>query len=178
MAAAPGATAPSNAITYYDVTNEILSLYQLGYTTGASITTADVTVKTGDAAYEATAPVFTGAGARLVTGNISVPQTAVFTGTEATIESNASYTPAGSNTAPVFTGTGVRLITGNIPVPSSYTASFSGTAGNVSVSGTPEGTVSQPTFTGTKTDLSASVTPEGTVSQPTFSGTQDTITVS
>ena len=81
VAAAPGATAPSNNLTYYAVSGETLSLYQLGYTTGASITTADVTVKTGDAAYQASAPAFTGTGARLVTGNISVPSSATFTGT-------------------------------------------------------------------------------------------------
>ena len=50
--AAPSATAPSNAITYYSVANETLSLYQIGYSTG--------TAKTGDASYEATAPTFTG----------------------------------------------------------------------------------------------------------------------
>ncbi len=51
-AAAPGQTAPSNAITYYSVSNEVLSLYQLGYSTGSA--------KTSDASYEATAPTFTG----------------------------------------------------------------------------------------------------------------------
>ena len=51
VAAAPGTTAPSNNITYYSVSGETLSLYQLGYTTGDSITTSDVTVKTGDASY-------------------------------------------------------------------------------------------------------------------------------
>lgn len=50
--AAPGATAPANAITYYSVSNEVLSLYQIGYTTASA--------KTGDASYEATAPTFTG----------------------------------------------------------------------------------------------------------------------
>lgn len=88
-AAAPGATAPSNAITYYSVADETLSLYQIGYNTGDSITTSDVTVKTGDAAYSATAPAFTGTGVRLVTGNIAVPDTydASFSGTQATITS-------------------------------------------------------------------------------------------
>lgn len=105
--AAPGQTAPQNVLTYYSVANETLSLYQIGYTTGDSITTSDVTVKTGDGAYEATAPAFTGTGARLVTGNISVP-------------SSAS-----------FTGTGARLVTGNISVPSS--ASFTGTQDSVTV---------------------------------------------
>ena len=64
-AAAPGATAPDNSITYYSVSNETLSLYQIGYTTGDSITTSDVTVKTGDAAYSATAPAFTGTEATI-----------------------------------------------------------------------------------------------------------------
>ena len=73
VAAAPGATAPANAITYYAVNDETLSFYQLGYTTGASITTANVTVKTGDASYTASAPTFSGTGVRLVTGNIPVP---------------------------------------------------------------------------------------------------------
>lgn len=85
--AAPGATAPNNPITYYDVTNETLSLYQLGYDTGDSITTSEVTVKTGDAAYSATSPSFTGTGARLVTNNIEVPDTftATFSGTQDTV---------------------------------------------------------------------------------------------
>ena len=84
VAAAPGTTAPTNNLTYYSVTDETLSLYQLGYTTGDSITTNDITVKTGDAAYSASAPQFTGTGARLVTDNIPVPATytAGFTGTE------------------------------------------------------------------------------------------------
>lgn len=56
VAAAPGATAPSNNLTYYSVTDETLSLYQLGYTTGASITTSNVTVKNGDAEYQSTQP--------------------------------------------------------------------------------------------------------------------------
>lgn len=85
--AAPGGTAPSNAITYYSVSNETLSLYQIGYNTGDSITTSDVTVKTGDASYEATAPAFTGtAGSVSVSGTpegtVSQPS---FSGTQATI---------------------------------------------------------------------------------------------
>ena len=127
VAAAPGATAPSNNLTYYSVSNETLSLYQLGYTTGASITTSDQTVKTSDAAYEASAPAFTGTGARLVTGNIAVPATytSTFTGTEGSV--STSGTPNGSNGSLTFTGTKVQL---------------SGTT-------TAAGTVSQPTFTGT-----------------------------
>jgi hypothetical protein len=83
VAAAPKTTAPANAITYYSVTDENLSLYQIGYTTGASITTENVTVKNGDATYSASVPAFTGTGVRLVTGDIPVPvtYTASFTGT-------------------------------------------------------------------------------------------------
>lgn len=100
-AAAPGQTAPTNNLTYYDVTGEVLSLYQLGYTTGDSITTTSKTVKTGDASYSFTggyvklangavsvpsSASFSGTGVRLVTGNISVPSSASFTGTAATIQ--------------------------------------------------------------------------------------------
>ena len=123
--AAPGATAPANAVTYYSVANETLSLYQIGYTTGDSITTSNVTVKTGDAAYESTQPTFTGTGARLVTGNISVPSSASFTGTEGSV--SVTGTPTGTVSRPTFTGTKAQL----------------------SGSTTASGTVSQPTFTGT-----------------------------
>lgn len=162
-------TLPSLTTT---VANENLTL---GWDAGTLPTKgSNTTVKTGDAAYEATAPAFTGTGARLVTGNISVPSSATFTGTEA--EVSVSGTPSGTVSQPTFSGIAVRLVTGNIPVPSTYTATFTGTQGEVSVSGTPSGTVSQPTFTGTKTQLSGKTTATGSVSQPTFSGTQATIT--
>ena len=173
VAAAPGATAPSNNLTYYSVANETLSLYQLGYTTGDSITTSDVTVKTGDAAYESTAPTFTGTGARLVTGNISVPSSASFSGTEGDL--SVSGTTTGSVSQGTFTGTGVRLVTGNIAVPTS--ATFSGEEGSVSVSGTTTGSVSNGTFTGTKVQLAGTTTANGSVSS-TFTGTAGTVTVS
>lgn len=176
VAAAPGATAPANSLTYYSVTGENLSLYQIGYTTGASITTSDVTVKTGDAAYQSSQPTWTGTAVRLVTGNISVPTSASFTGSEGAV--SVSGTPTGTVSQPTFTGTGARLVTGNIAVPNTFDASFTGTEGDVSVSGKATGTVSQPTFTGTKTQLSGTTTAAGSVSQPTFTGTQATITVS
>ena len=52
--AAPGATAPSNAVTTcaYDALTETLSLYQVGYTTASA--------KTGDASYSASGTAFTG----------------------------------------------------------------------------------------------------------------------
>lgn len=64
---------------------------------------ANTTVKTGDAAYQASAPAFTGTGARLVTGNIAVPTSASFTGTEGNV--SVSGTPAGTVSQPTFTGT-------------------------------------------------------------------------
>ena len=134
VAAAPGATAPANNLTYYSVSNETLSLYQLGYTTGASITTSDVTVKTGDAAYSASQPSFTGTGARLVTGNIAVPKTytASFTGTEGDL--TVTGTPSGTVSQPTFTGTKAQL------------------AGTT----TAAGTVSQPTFSGDEKTVTVS----------------------
>ena len=65
VAAAPGESAPANAVTYYSVSGETLSLYQLGYNTEPSITTADVTVKTGDGAYESSQPSWTGTQATI-----------------------------------------------------------------------------------------------------------------
>ena len=132
--AAPGATAPANAITYYSVTDENLSLYQIGATKSAPITTTNTTVKTGDASYTASTPTFTGTGARLVTGNIAVPNTytATFTGTEGSV--STSGTPNGSVSNLSFTGTKAQI---------------SGTT-------TPTGTVSQPTFTGTSGTVTVS----------------------
>ena len=105
--------------------NEKLSLYQLGYTTGASITTSNVSVLTGASA-TASVPTFTGTGVRLVTGNIEVPSVleGSFTGTEGNV--SVSGTAAGSLTNLSFTGDKVQL------------------AGTT----TAAGTVSQPTFTG------------------------------
>lgn len=71
VAAAPEATAPDNAITYYSVSGETLSLYQLGYKTGDSIETTDVEVKTGDGEYQAS--------------SIDVPTSAAFTGNQTTV---------------------------------------------------------------------------------------------
>lgn len=133
-AAAPGAEAPTNAITYYSVTGETLSLYQIGATKTDSITTANVTVKTGDAAYSATAPTFNGTGAHLVTDNIAVPKTytSTWTGTEATI--SVSGKPTGTVSQPTFSGTKVQLVgtttaTGTVSAPS-----FTGTQATITVS--------------------------------------------
>lgn len=109
VAAAPGATAPSNSLTYYSVANETLSLYQLGYTTGDSITTENTTVKTGDATYSASTPTFTGTGARLVTENIAVPNTYTSTFSGTTESVSVSGTPNGTVSQPTFTGTSADI---------------------------------------------------------------------
>lgn len=125
-----GATTTVNSITSVGtlpsltttVANEVLTI---GFDQGTLPTKgANTTVKTGDAAYQASAPAFTGTGAELK---------ATFTGTE--VEGTASYTPAGSVTVNATT--------------SYLKGSFTGTQGSVSVKGTPSGTVSKPTFTGT-----------------------------
>ena len=176
VAAAPGATAPTNSLVYYAVSEETLSLYQLGYTTGESITTSDINVKTGDAAYESSQPTFTGTGARLITDNISTIDSASFSGTQGNV--SVTGEPTDTVSQPTFTGTGARLVTGDISVPSEFESSFSGTAGSVSTSGTPNGSNSALTFNGTTVRIEGETTARGTVSQPTFSGLEATITVS
>lgn len=112
--AAPAAAAATGELIYYEVANECLTFKKIVETNGDSITTTNTTVKTSDATYSASQPTFTGTegnisvsgtpsgtvsqptfsgtGARLVTGNIAVPTSASFSGTEGSI----SYTPAGN----------------------------------------------------------------------------------
>jgi hypothetical protein len=167
----PSSTALSNQVTWCDVSGETLRLYRVAAAMGASITTSNVKVKTGDASYTASEPTFTGDGAELK---------ASFSGTSGSV--SVSGTPNGSVSQPTFSGTGVRLKTDSNVATGISSASFSGTEGNVSVKGTPSGSV---TLTNTnKTAIvspassgDATYTPSGTVSQPTFSGTQGTVTV-
>ena len=106
-----GATTTVNSITAvgtlpnYTVSGEVLTLTQGTLPTKGK----NQTVKTGDAAYQATAPEFTGTGVRLVTGNISVPTSASFSGTAGAV--SVSGTPSGTVSQPTFTGT-----TGSITV--------------------------------------------------------------
>lgn len=86
----------------YTVASEVLTI-----TAGSPGTLptkgSNQTVKTGDAAYQATAPEFTGKGVRLVTGNISVPTSASFSGTAGAV--SVSGTPSGTVSKSTFTGT-------------------------------------------------------------------------
>lgn len=79
-------TLPSCTLPTFTYASETLTITAGSYTNGTLPTKATaVTVKTGDGTYEASAPAFTGTGARLVTGNISVPTSATFNGKDATI---------------------------------------------------------------------------------------------
>ena len=106
-----GTTTTVNSITAvgtlpnYTVSGEVLTLTQGTLPTKGK----NQTVKTGDAAYQATAPEFTGTGVRLVTGDISVPSSASFSGTAGAV--SVSGTPSGTVSQPTFTGT-----TGSITV--------------------------------------------------------------
>ena len=100
-----GTTTTVNSITAvgtlpnYTVSGEVLTLTQGTLPTKGK----NQTVKTGDAAYQATDPEFTGTGVRLVTGNISVPTSASFSGTAGAV--SVSGTPSGTVSQPTFTGT-------------------------------------------------------------------------
>ena len=86
----------------YSVSSEVLTI-TAGDPGTLPTKGSNTTVKTGDAAYEATAPAFTGTGVRLVTGNISVPNSASFSGTAGSV--SVSGTPSGTVSQPTFTGT-------------------------------------------------------------------------
>lgn len=133
-AAAPTSTV-SNEVTYYNVANQNLTLYKIGYTTGDSITTSNVTVKTGDAAYKSSAPTFTGTASTVTTKG----------------------TPAGTVSKPTFSGTASTVTTKGTPSGTVSKPTFSGTAATVEVSGTPSGTVtSTPNNTNTNATVSYS----------------------
>lgn len=174
---APAAGTATGELVYCSVSGETLSLSKFVETTGASITTSNVTVKNGDAAYQASQPSFTGT---------KVYAHHTFTGSNSV--SSGSFTPEGTVSQPTFTGT-AKYVTASVGTASkSMTGNF-----------TPSGTVSQPTFTGTEGNVSVSgtiansaslavydesgtgrvnITPTGAVSKPSFTGTQATITSS
>lgn len=133
-----GATTTVNSITAVGdlptftttVTDENLTF---GWDAGTLPTKgSNTTVKTGDASYEASAPTFSGTGVHLVTGNIAVPTSATFTGTEGDV--SVSGTPNGEVSQPTFSG---------------LTAKIEGSV-------TASGDVSKPTFTGTKATITVS----------------------
>ena len=135
----PGETAPSNAITYWSVSSETLSLYQIGYNTGNSINTSSVTVKTGDTSYSLTGlingrPTFTGTSVNLNAESFNLPTGATFDGAAATISGSTRYTPAGINSTASFQGTPVHLVTESITLPDTINGVFKGTETTIEVS--------------------------------------------
>ncbi len=135
VAAAAPSSSVSNEITYYNVTNENLTLYKIGYTTGDSITTSNVTVKTGDAAYQNSAPTFTGTASTVT----------------------AKGTPSGTVSKPTFTGTAATVTTSGTPSGSVSGIGFSGTKVQISGTMTPAGSVSStPNNTNTNATVSYS----------------------
>lgn len=150
----PSSTTANGELVYCSVSGETLSLKKFVETTGASISTSNVTVKTGDASYTASAPSFTGtAGTVSVSGTASGSVSTTYNSTSTGASGN--FTPAGTVSQPTF----------------------SGDAGSVSVSGSVANSVTLTTSTTSGTGK-VDITPAGTVSQPTFSGTQGTVTVS
>lgn len=150
----PSSTTATGELVYCAVSGETLSLKKFVETTGASITTSNVTVKTGDASYTASAPSFTGtAGSVSVSGTAAGSVTTTYNTTSTGASGN--FTPGGTVSQPTFEGD----------------------AGAVSVSGTIANSVTLSTSTTGGTEK-VDITPGGTVSRPTFSGTRATITVS
>ena len=77
-------TLPSATMPSFSVSNETLVITNGSFDAGTLPTKgANVTVATG--VNTVTQPTFTGTGARLVTGNISVPSSATFSGTAGTV---------------------------------------------------------------------------------------------
>ena len=170
-AAAPGATAPANAITYYSVSDETLSLYQIGATKEDSVTLGSaVTVKTGDAVYQSTAPTFTGQYVKLTNGAFNLPTGATFTGTEETVSTSGTVTNSGVTLTTSPTTLDVSAVAGSTTYTPSGTIGQATNGTNVTLTGsfTPDGTVSQPTFTGTKVQLAGSTTATGSITLPTI----------
>ena len=132
VVAPPGTNVPQNNLTYYSVAGETLSLYMIGYTSGQSITTSNVEVKTSDATYAATAPTFTGSGVRLVTSSFALPTAGTFTGLEGVV--SVSGTPSGTVSKPTFTGTKILLDGTTTAAGTNSQPSFTGIAGTVTVS--------------------------------------------
>ena len=115
---APSATTATGELVYCEVSGTKLSLKKFVETTGASISTSNVTVKNGDASY-----LFSGTGAELKftgsssTGTISGTADAqTFTGTDTYLKTAVQV-----GTAASFTGASMTS-TGSVNVPATYSA--------------------------------------------------------
>ena len=141
----PSATMPTLATS---VSNENLTIaWTDGSFDAGTLPTkgADQTVKTGDAAYSASAPTFSGDGVALK---------GTFAGTEGNI--NVSGTPEGTVSKPTFEGSAGTVSVKGTPEGSVSQATFTGTAFNSTGKFTPAGSVSKPDFTGTEATITVS----------------------
>lgn len=126
---AVGSPTGSSELVYYEVNNEVLTFKKLSKTTGDSITTSAVTVKTGDAAYQSSQPSFTGTKASLkydkanasATTSVSVASTEsatvaiAFTETTgSTFDFQPAGTVSGSFTGAAMTSTGTYTPAGSV----------------------------------------------------------------
>lgn len=117
-------TLPSATMPTYTVANEVLTITAGSFSAGTlpSAGTA-VTVKTGDAAYQATAPSFSGS----------------FSGTGTQLKftgSASSGTISGTAAAQTFTGTGARLVTDSeVMTGASFSGASMTSTGSVTATG-------------------------------------------
>lgn len=141
----PSATPITNAITYYSVSGETLSLKQIGYSTSS--------FKTGDASYS-----FSGTGARLVT-DTSVPTSASFSGTsnQSVSVSGTLPTISSSFTGSSMTSTGTFTPGGSVTLSGSKSTVSPASSGTATY--TPAGSVSS-TLSGTAATISITVSPD------------------
>lgn len=142
----PSATPITNAITYYSVSGETLSLKQIGYSTSS--------FKTGDASYS-----FSGTGARLVT-DTSVPTSATFSGTSNQSVSVSGTLPTISSTfsGSSMTSTGTFTPGGTVTLGGGQKSSVSPAASGTATY-TPAGSVTS-TLSGTEATISITVSPD------------------
>ena len=115
--AAPSATTATGELVYCEVSGTKLTLKKFVETTGASISTSNVSVVKGAATWSSTQPSFTGEGAELK-----------FTGTQGSVSvsgtTTGSVTPTSSKVtvSPASSGTATYTPTGTVAVPATYTA--------------------------------------------------------
>lgn len=117
--AAPSSTAATGELVYCEVSGTKLTLKKFVETTGASISTSNVTVKNGDAAYSfsgtGTELKFTGSASSGTISGTAAAQT--FTGTDTYLKTAVEV-----GTAASFTGASMTS-TGSVDVPKTYSAS-------------------------------------------------------
>lgn len=158
--AAPSSTAATGELVYCEVSGTKLTLKKFVETTGASITTSNVTVKNGDAAYSfsgtGTQLKFTGSASSGTISGTAAAQTFTGTGKELKFTgSSSSGTISGTAAAQTFTGTGARLVTDSqVLTGASFTGASMTSTGSVAV----PATYSASTTTTTNTTESKTVT--------------------